>query len=676
MRQKLTIITALLPRPPVLIVDEPMVGLDPHAARQVRELFRAHADAGNTVLLTTHSLPLAEAVCDRLVVLDRGRVLGAGSMDDLRSQTGTVKGGVSGDSLERVFFRLLDEERARAEQEPGATPRPRVNGSLLRLKLTGLRNALWRGPKLGFLGLALLGLLLVWAEVWGTTRALHFLGSFGFIGLGVFRRVLETGLLVLSAGVTFSAITTAISTLYLSDDLNFLLAQPIPARQVFGLKVAETFLAAALVPTVLTLPILYALSVYFAAPWWCYPIITLTAVLLYALPVGLGALLAVLLMRVSPVSRVREVATGLGVVISAGLVYGVRALHPEALVARAADPLQLNALLRQLSGEGSLVWPHGWAAAVIWDAAHGHLHWALLPLLALSVVLAVCATLLASYAYQAGWARNLDSSRLRLDPAPRRPGKLEQRLRRFGPGGLLASKDLTVTLRDPTQWSQLLVLAALAAVYLVSIRSLPLPPIPGFRGVLGYFQLAFQGFVLAGVGVRMAFPALSTEGRGYWLLRTAPHRRPDRAGQVSGPASADAAPQPHAGPEQRGAAESGRRDRDRLGAGGPEQRPGSDGAGRGPGRGASRFTADNPAEIGFSPGGLLYIGAGLLCSLVLVGLLARPVLLSITLGFAYPGLSAYGTAWGLGGLAGLLIFTVLGTWGPLAWGAARLDRLE
>ncbi len=115
MRQKLTIITALLPNPRVLIVDEPMVGLDPHAARQVRELFRAHADAGNAVLLTTHSLPLAEAVCDELVVLDRGRVLGAGSMDDLRAQTGTTLGGVDGDSLERVFFRLIEEEQAAQE---------------------------------------------------------------------------------------------------------------------------------------------------------------------------------------------------------------------------------------------------------------------------------------------------------------------------------------------------------------------------------------------------------------------------------------------------------------------------------------------------------------------------------------------------------------------------------
>ena len=127
MRQKVAIIAALLPDPPVLIVDEPMVGLDPHAARQVRELFREHADRGRTVLLTTHSLPLAEAVCDRLVVLDRGRVLGEGTMDELRTRTGTAAGGVHGDSLERIFFRLLEEEQAERESAE-RLGRERANG--------------------------------------------------------------------------------------------------------------------------------------------------------------------------------------------------------------------------------------------------------------------------------------------------------------------------------------------------------------------------------------------------------------------------------------------------------------------------------------------------------------------------------------------------------------------
>ena len=552
-----------------------------------------------------------------------------------------------------------------------------MSGSLVLLKLTGLRNALWRGPKVGFAVLAVLAGLFVWAEVAGSLRALRFLGSFGFIGLGVFRRVLETGLLVLSAGVTFSAVTTAISTLYLSEDLNFLLAQPIAAWRVFSLKVGETFLAAALLPTLLTLPVLYAVGASFAAPWWFSPVATLACVLLYALPVGLGAVLAVLLMRLSPVSRVREVATGLGVLISAGLVYAVRALHPEALVARAADPLQLNAVLRELSGGGTLAWPHGWAAETIWQAAHGTLHWGLWPLLALAALLAVAAPLLAGYAYQAGWARSLDSSRLRLDPSPRRPGLVQRRLSVLGSGGLLAHKDLTLTLRDPTQWSQLLVLVALAGVYLVSIRSLPLPPIPAFRGVIGYLQLAFQGFVLAGVGVRLAFPALSTEGRAYWLLRTAPFT----PWQIVWAKFLGLLPVMLTLSLTLAVLSAVL-----LGLGtvtllaslllGVSSALTLTALGVGLGAALPRFTADNPAEIGFSPGGLLYIALALLLSLVGVALLARPVLLSVTAAYLYPGFSAFANLWGVGGLLGLLVLTVLGTWGPLRWGAARLDRLE
>ncbi|PYE56497.1 ABC transporter ATP-binding protein [Deinococcus yavapaiensis] len=112
MKQKLTIITALLPDPPVLIVDEPMVGLDPRAAKLVRELFQDYANKGRTVLLTTHSLPLAEAVATRITVLDRGRVLGMGTLDELRETTRTGVGGVEGESLERIFFRLVEEEEA------------------------------------------------------------------------------------------------------------------------------------------------------------------------------------------------------------------------------------------------------------------------------------------------------------------------------------------------------------------------------------------------------------------------------------------------------------------------------------------------------------------------------------------------------------------------------------
>lgn len=104
MRQKLAFACALLAEPPVLVVDEPMVGLDPRANRQVREMLRAHADAGNAVLLTTHAMEVAEAVADRVVVLHRGRLAAVGTVPELRDRLGQDDA-----DLEEIFLQLTQE---------------------------------------------------------------------------------------------------------------------------------------------------------------------------------------------------------------------------------------------------------------------------------------------------------------------------------------------------------------------------------------------------------------------------------------------------------------------------------------------------------------------------------------------------------------------------------------
>ena len=106
MRQKLTFAAALLHEPPVLVIDEPMVGLDPRAARQVRALMRAHADDGGTVLLTTHSMEVAQAVSDRVLLLADGRRAAEGTMAQLRARVGR-----SDADLEAIFLQITEEER-------------------------------------------------------------------------------------------------------------------------------------------------------------------------------------------------------------------------------------------------------------------------------------------------------------------------------------------------------------------------------------------------------------------------------------------------------------------------------------------------------------------------------------------------------------------------------------
>lgn len=104
MRQRLTFCAALLHRPEALVIDEPMVGLDPRGARDVRALLRRHADEGGAVLLTTHSLAVAEAVADDIVLMSRGRAVARGTLGELRERVGD-----EGADLEEIFLRLTDE---------------------------------------------------------------------------------------------------------------------------------------------------------------------------------------------------------------------------------------------------------------------------------------------------------------------------------------------------------------------------------------------------------------------------------------------------------------------------------------------------------------------------------------------------------------------------------------
>ncbi len=108
MRQKLILSSALVHQPRVLVIDEPMVGLDPRSARLLREVLRGHADAGGTVLVSTHTLELAEALCDELAIMDRGRLAATGNLADLRV---AARAGDAG--LEQVFLAITRETRHR-----------------------------------------------------------------------------------------------------------------------------------------------------------------------------------------------------------------------------------------------------------------------------------------------------------------------------------------------------------------------------------------------------------------------------------------------------------------------------------------------------------------------------------------------------------------------------------
>ena len=104
MRQKLVITAALIHNPKVIIVDEPMVGLDPKGMRQVKEIFKQLTKSGVTIFMSTHTMSVAQEMCHRIGIINKGKLIALGNMNDLQKQAQVSSG------LEDVFLQLTSSE--------------------------------------------------------------------------------------------------------------------------------------------------------------------------------------------------------------------------------------------------------------------------------------------------------------------------------------------------------------------------------------------------------------------------------------------------------------------------------------------------------------------------------------------------------------------------------------
>lgn len=104
MRQKIVLMGALLHDPAVWILDEPLTGLDPKSAYLLKEMMRKHADSGKTVFFSTHVLEVAEKICDRVAIVNKGKILFCGTLEEIREHF------KQNESLEKMFLEMTDNE--------------------------------------------------------------------------------------------------------------------------------------------------------------------------------------------------------------------------------------------------------------------------------------------------------------------------------------------------------------------------------------------------------------------------------------------------------------------------------------------------------------------------------------------------------------------------------------
>jgi len=126
MRQKLIISSALIHRPECIVVDEPMVGLDPKAARLLKDIFRQFVERGGTILMSTHTLEVAEAMCDQIAIIQHGKIVAAGTVERCPPATSgrgrESRGAVSQNSP--AGLRSETWSRSSAREAAVARPRP------------------------------------------------------------------------------------------------------------------------------------------------------------------------------------------------------------------------------------------------------------------------------------------------------------------------------------------------------------------------------------------------------------------------------------------------------------------------------------------------------------------------------------------------------------------------
>ena len=104
MRQKIVLMGVMVHKPKVWILDEPMTGLDPKSAFILKEMMREHADAGNTVLFSTHVLEVAEKICDKVAIINKGQLIFNGTLNNMRDEF------KANESLEEMFLEMTENE--------------------------------------------------------------------------------------------------------------------------------------------------------------------------------------------------------------------------------------------------------------------------------------------------------------------------------------------------------------------------------------------------------------------------------------------------------------------------------------------------------------------------------------------------------------------------------------
>jgi len=403
---------------------------------------------------------------------------------------------------------------------------------LLTPRYYAIRNRFTRlvpGDRLKTAVLGLLGLLF-WAFMFGVSfKALSYFRTIEGLGDLLAMRLLSMILLTFFSILVFSNIVTALSTFYLSGELDILLSSPIKTSTIYRAKFLETMADSSWMTLIYGLPVFIAYGIVFDTSFTYYLGLFLTIIPFLIIPAGIGIMATMLLVNAFPARRAKDILVLLGLLFFVVMYILFRMLKPEKLVDPDTFPSVVQYLTTMRAPVSPLL-PSYWATetlAPLLRHVQGEAFFYLLMLWSTALASIVIGERMCEMIYYAGWSRSQEGKKAAISRS-----RLAEGFFRFvtlpfkGKMRAIVLKDVKIFFRDTSQWSQLFLLFALMVVYIYSFKLLPLEraAMPSFylQNLISFLNLGMVGFVTSAVAVRFVFPAVSLEGTSFWIIRSSP----------------------------------------------------------------------------------------------------------------------------------------------------------
>ena len=403
---------------------------------------------------------------------------------------------------------------------------------LLSPRFQAARNRFQRLDRRGRLllgGLGLLGLGF-WTGVFiFFYRALRYFLSVPDFGPILTYKLLGMVFLTFFSLLLFSNIITALSTFFLSRDLERLVAAPVSRGMLFYARLGDTLIDSSWMVLVFAVPAFLAYGIAHRAGPLFYLATLVTLPPFLVIPATLGVALTAVLVNVFPARRTRDILVLLSVVAGAILYLLMRMLRPEQLVNPEAFAGFVQ-FLAAMQTPSSPFLPSTWAAEILYPTLTGRSGAAafyLLLLISTAAALTMLCESLMARLFLPGLSKAQEGRKAIITQQPLWERGLRLATLPFSPQmRLLMIKEVKTFFRDTGQWSQLILLLALVVVYVYNFSVLPLQGGPlvtfYFKNVIAFLNLALAGFVVASVAVRFVLPSVSLEGKSFWIAKTAP----------------------------------------------------------------------------------------------------------------------------------------------------------